>query len=92
MRSTSAAPGANAGRIVLAGDYQDGFDSHVALLRLNADGTQDTGFGAGGEVKTTVGANDLINDVAMQFSQGSRRSRCRSPLDHTRSLRPIRVM
>ncbi|HET9772526.1 MAG TPA: hypothetical protein VFS16_16650, partial [Acidimicrobiia bacterium] len=57
--------GANAGRIVLAGGYQDGFNSHVALLRLNPDGTQDMGFGGAGETKTVIGNNDLAYDVAI---------------------------
>lgn len=58
--------GGNAGRVVVAGGYQDGFDTHVALLRIEPDGTQDFGFGAGGEVKTTVGSNDLAEDVVIQ--------------------------
>jgi uncharacterized delta-60 repeat protein len=57
--------GANAGRIVLAGGYQDGFNAHVALLRLNPDGTQDMGFGGAGETKTIIGNNDLAYDVAI---------------------------
>jgi uncharacterized delta-60 repeat protein len=58
--------GSRAGQIVIAGGYQDGFDSHVALLRLNADGTQDSSFGSGGEVKTVVGSNDLAEDIVIQ--------------------------
>ncbi len=58
--------GQRAGQIVIAGGYQDGFDSHVAMLRLNSDGTQDFGFGAAGEVKTIVGSNDLAEDVVIQ--------------------------
>ena len=58
--------GARAGQMVLVGGFQDGFDFHVALLRLNPDGTQDTSFGVGGEVKTFVGSNDLAEDAAIQ--------------------------
>ena len=58
--------GTNAGKVVIVGGYQDGFDFHVSMLRLNPDGTQDTAFGKGGEVKTTVGENDLAEDAVIQ--------------------------
>ncbi|MGH9041842.1 MAG: calcium-binding protein, partial [Acidimicrobiia bacterium] len=65
-RGVALQTGVHEGKIVLAGGYQDGFDSHLALLRLNPDGTQDMSFGSGGEVKTVVGGNDLAYDVAIQ--------------------------
>ncbi len=58
--------GTNAGKVVIVGGYQDGFDFHVSMLRLNPDGTQDTAFGKGGEVKTTVNQNDLAEDAVIQ--------------------------
>jgi uncharacterized delta-60 repeat protein len=58
--------GTNSGKVVIVGGYQDGFDFHISLLRVNTDGTQDTAFGKGGEVKTTVGDNDLAEDAVVQ--------------------------
>ena len=66
VRGVGIQSGGVNGQIVLVGGYQDGFNSHVALLRLNADGTQDGAFGTSGEVKTTVGQNDLAEDVVIQ--------------------------
>jgi uncharacterized delta-60 repeat protein len=57
-------------KIVLAGtDYApgDGNPADIALLRLNADGTNDTMFGAGGVVLTNVnGQYDEATGVALQ--------------------------
>jgi uncharacterized delta-60 repeat protein len=58
--------GSRAGKVVIAGGFQDGFNEHVAVMRLNMDGTQDAFFGEGGEVRTYVGSNDLVEDVAIQ--------------------------
>jgi uncharacterized delta-60 repeat protein len=47
------------GKIVLAGRTGSGGQAHVALVRLQADGTLDTGFGSGGLVVTDFGVNSF---------------------------------
>jgi len=51
------------GRIVAAGSsFNSASNKHdIALVRYNANGTLDTGFGTGGKVTTTIGS---INDYA----------------------------
>jgi uncharacterized delta-60 repeat protein len=44
------------GKIVIAGSARGASNTDVALVRLNADGTLDTGFGTGGSVVTPIGA------------------------------------
>ena len=54
------------GKLVLGGSANEGgFISHFALIRLLPTGHQDMSFGDGGRTKVPVGANDLINDVAV---------------------------
>jgi uncharacterized delta-60 repeat protein len=53
------------GKIVLAGRGGSGAWD-VALARLNADGSPDTGFGSNGRVVTDVGFLDIANGVAIQ--------------------------
>lgn len=51
------------GKLVIIGNAQDGF----AVVRYNADGTLDTGFGTGGKVLTALGINGAeAYDVAVQ--------------------------
>ncbi len=51
------------GKIVLAG----GADGNFALMRLNANGTVDTGFGTSGKVTTDFsGGNDFIRGIVIQ--------------------------
>jgi uncharacterized delta-60 repeat protein len=58
--------GANAGKIVLAGNTVNGTLTHFGLVRLKANGTQDMSFGNGGEVKLSIGSSDFLNGVAVQ--------------------------
>jgi len=61
LGSASAARGLLAqgdGRLLLAGWRVSGGQSDVALMRLDADGAPDPGFGAGGVVVAPVGAGD----------------------------------
>lgn len=44
------------GKVVMTGQSGAAFSSQVFALRLNADGTLDTGFGTGGIVTTSVGS------------------------------------
>ncbi|HNL13877.1 MAG TPA: DUF4347 domain-containing protein, partial [Accumulibacter sp.] len=46
------------GKILLVGHASNGSNNDVALVRYNADGSLDSGFGAGGKVITTIGASD----------------------------------
>ncbi len=46
------------GKIVVAGYSDNGADHDFALVRYNADGTLDTGFGVGGKVTTDFAATD----------------------------------
>ena len=56
------------GKIVVAGHSNNGSIADFALVRYNADGSLDTGFGTGGKVTTATrsGANDLAYSVAVQ--------------------------
>ena len=56
------------GKIVAAGYSHNGTDNDFAVVRYNADGTLDTGFGTGGKVTTAVGSSsiDLVHSVAVQ--------------------------
>ena len=69
----SAADFANAvalqpdGKIIVAGATLTGLRSAFALVRYNADGTLDEGFGAGGQVRTSFAdTSDIANAVAVQ--------------------------
>lgn len=53
------------GKILVGGD-DDNADWDFALLRLNADGSLDGGFGTGGMVTTTFGYQDEIWGLALQ--------------------------
>ena len=44
------------GRIVVAGSYCNGSNYDFALVRYNADGSLDTGFGMAGKVTTPIGS------------------------------------
>ena len=46
------------GNIVVAGYSNNGSDDDFALVRYDADGTPDTGFGASGIASTTIGSYD----------------------------------
>jgi uncharacterized delta-60 repeat protein len=57
------------GRVVLAGSSTLPYDPDTrdfALTRVNADGTVDSAFGAGGKVLTHIGFDDQLNDVVLQ--------------------------
>src|SRR5258706_5255758 len=57
------------GKYVVCGDSTEGTVQHYALLRYNADGTQDGTFGTGGLVRTlTLGGYSICNMVAIQPS------------------------
>ena len=58
--------GANAGKIVVGGNYQEGFNDHLAVIRINTDGTLDGSFGNGGRVQNPVATFELGNDIAIQ--------------------------
>ena len=45
------------GKIVVAGSSSNGSKYNFALVRYNANGTLDTGFGTGGVVTTSIGSN-----------------------------------
>src|SRR5438477_577629 len=46
------------GKLVVAGETNNGVHDDVALVRYNANGTLDTTFGTGGKVTTAVGTSD----------------------------------
>jgi uncharacterized delta-60 repeat protein len=52
------------GKIVVAGGSLDG-DSDFAVVRHNADGSLDTGFGSSGKVTTDFGGSEIANAVAI---------------------------
>ena len=55
------------GKIVVAGDSQQGGNYDFALARFNTDGTLDTSFGEAGKVRTPIGASlDYGRGVAIQ--------------------------
>ena len=55
------------GKIVLAGYSNNGSDDDFAVVRYNADGSLDTGFGTGGKVTTAIGSGtDIARSVAIQ--------------------------
>src|SRR6266480_6429724 len=46
------------GKIVIAGSASNGFDDDFAVVRLNVDGSPDTGFGSGGRLLIPVGDSE----------------------------------
>ncbi|MBK8285598.1 MAG: hypothetical protein IPK97_12415 [Ahniella sp.] len=54
------------GKIISGGGYYEGSLQHFALTRYNSDGSVDSSFGTGGEVKTIMGGNDVIFAMALQ--------------------------
>jgi uncharacterized delta-60 repeat protein len=57
------------GKIVVVGrarKQEPPFQSDLALVRLNPDGSLDSGFGQGGKVVTDVGASGTINALTLQ--------------------------
>lgn len=55
------------GKIVMAGVYFSGFSSHIGLLRLNKNGTPDTGFDGDGIVTVSIGTSgSSANGIALQ--------------------------
>ncbi|MGF1645200.1 MAG: delta-60 repeat domain-containing protein [Thiotrichales bacterium] len=50
------------GRIMVAGTSFNGTDQDFALVRLNADGTLDASFGAGGQMIVPLGGSPTSND------------------------------
>lgn len=60
------------GRVLVAGFAVTSAGEHFGLVRYNANGSLDTGFGAGGKVTTAFGSNrvDDAFDVAIQSDGG----------------------
>jgi uncharacterized delta-60 repeat protein len=59
------------GRIVAAGSSNNGSNYDFALVRYNANGTLDTGFGTGGKVTTPIGSgDDYAIALGIQSSDG----------------------
>lgn len=55
------------GKIVIAGNSNNGVKTDFALVRYNADGSLDTSFGTGGKVITAIGTyRESANSVAIQ--------------------------
>lgn len=57
------------GKILVGGrsrEQEPPYRSDLALVRLNRDGSLDSGFGQGGRVVTDVGASATINALALQ--------------------------
>lgn len=55
------------GKIVIAGDFNNGANSDFAVVRLNTSGSLDTAFGSGGKATTAIGAGfDGANAVSIQ--------------------------
>lgn len=54
------------GKIIAAGYFDNGTYDDFALVRLNADGTFDSGFGTGGKVTTSFGDSAGVYSVAVQ--------------------------
>ncbi len=54
------------GKIIAAGYFNNGSYGDFALVRFNADGTFDSGFGTGGKVTTDFGDSAEVNSVAVQ--------------------------
>ena len=55
------------GKIVAVGSSYNGSSDDFAVVRYNADGTLDSGFGSGGKVTTSIGnQNDQAYGVAIQ--------------------------
>lgn len=55
------------GKIVLVGDAASGRSEHIALARLNSDGSVDTTFGTNGVVQTVVGLNSHAYGMTIQL-------------------------
>lgn len=54
-------------RIVVGGYTYNGSNTDFAVLRLNADGTLDTGFGSSGKTTTSLGGgDDICHKLALQ--------------------------
>lgn len=54
------------GKVVVVGDYYEGVNTHVAMVRYNTDGTLDSGFGAAGVVQKTQFGYEFVEDVTLQ--------------------------
>ncbi|MEZ5494678.1 MAG: delta-60 repeat domain-containing protein [Pseudomonadales bacterium] len=59
------------GKLVVAGSSWNGSNADVALVRYNADGSLDTGFGGGtGKVTTAIGGSDDVGYSVIQQADG----------------------
>lgn len=54
------------GKILVAGDIWNGSQHDFGLMRLNADGSLDTGFGGDGQVSTDFGGYDAATSIVVQ--------------------------
>jgi uncharacterized delta-60 repeat protein len=54
------------GKIVVAGMSHNGTDLDFAVVRYEADGSLDSGFGTGGKVTTDIGVDDEVRALAIQ--------------------------
>jgi uncharacterized delta-60 repeat protein len=52
-------------KILAAGASSNGVNDDILVLRLNPDGTADTGFGSGGEARIDTGSNEDPWDLAV---------------------------
>ena len=55
------------GKVLALGKVHNGTDFDVLVVRLNTDGTLDSGFGTGGIYRTDIASgNDFMNGIALQ--------------------------
>ncbi|MCP3690031.1 MAG: tandem-95 repeat protein, partial [Gammaproteobacteria bacterium] len=58
------------GKILVAGDSDNGTDDKFALIRYNTDGSLDTSFGTSGIATTPIGSGDVFVESAVLQSDG----------------------
>jgi len=55
------------GKVVVAGEFGNGYDYDFAIIRYNDDGTLDNTFGVSGRVNIPIGnGDDIAYDIALQ--------------------------
>src|SRR5206468_12355332 len=58
------------GKLVVAGETNNGINYDVALVRYNANGTLDPTFGTGGRVTTAVGTSEIGRESRRERADG----------------------
>lgn len=53
------------GKILVCGSTDDGFGNIIGLIRMNSDGSLDSGFGSSGKVSKLINVSDYAYDVAI---------------------------